>query len=158
MLVRSRAVALGDAAGRPRSPGCSAPGRFLSGDLGVLDGQGRLTLTGRVGEFLNVAGKKVHPEEVRRVLEAIPGVRSAVVAGLPDPHRGQLVAAVVAVERGVALTVHAVLAGCRARLAPHKIPRRVVIVDELPTSERGKVRKDVVMRLLEGSGRSQTIG
>ncbi len=124
----------------------------------MLDGQGRLTLTGRVGEYLNIAGKKVHPEEVRRVLEEIPGVESAVVAGLPDPHRGQLVAAVVVAERGVALTVHAVLAGCRARLAPHKIPRRVVIVDELPTSERGKVRKEVVMRLLEGSGRSQTIG
>ena len=77
--------------------------------------------------------------------------------------RGRVVAAparraraVVVAERGAALTVHAVLAGCRARLAPHKVPRRVVIVDELPTSERGKVRKEVVMRLLEGPGRSQT--
>ena len=157
VVVLSRAVALAELP-PAREPGILGPGRFLSGDLGVLDGEGRLTLTGRVGEYLNVAGKKVHPEEVRRVIEGIPGVESAVVAGLPDPHRGQLVAAVVVAERGAPLTVHGVLAGCRARLAPHKVPRRVVIVDELPTSERGKVRKDVVMRLLEGSGRSHTGG
>jgi long-chain acyl-CoA synthetase len=90
------------------------------------------------------------------VLEALPGVRSAVVAGLPDPHRGQLVAALVAVEPGTNITVHAVLAACRARLAPHKVPRRVVIVDELPTSERGKLRKEVVMQLLAGPDRAKT--
>jgi long-chain acyl-CoA synthetase len=157
VLVLSRAVALGELPAA-QEPGILGPGRFLAGDLGVLDGERRLTLTGRVGEYLNVAGKKVHPEEIRRVLEEIPGVESAVVAGLPDPHRGQLVAAVVVPERGAILTVHAVLAGCRARLAPHKVPRRVVIVDELPTSDRGKVRKEAVMRLLTGPGQSQTAG
>ena len=150
VLVRSRGVALGTAPAADEESGL-APGRFLTGDLGVMDGGGGLSLTGRVAEFLNVAGKKVHPEEVRRVLEAIPGVHSAVVAGLPDPHRGQLVAALVAVEAGAVITVHAVLTACRARLAPHKVPRRVVIVDELPVSERGKLRKDAVLALLGGS-------
>ena len=154
VLVLSRAVALAELP-PAEDGGVLGPGRFLSGDLGVLNAQGRIRLTGRVGESLNVAGKKVHPEEVRRVLEEIPGVRRAVVAGLPDRHRGQLVAAVVEVERGATITVHAVLAGCRARLAPHKVPRRVVIVDELPTSERGKVRKEIVMRLLAGGGQAQ---
>ncbi|HVN32799.1 MAG TPA: AMP-binding protein [Thermoanaerobaculaceae bacterium] len=154
VLVASRAVALG-AVPPPDEPGELAPGRFLSGDLGILDGGGRLRLTGRVAEFLNVAGKKVHPEEVRRVLEALPGVRSAAVAGLPDPHRGQLVAALVAVEPATNITVHAVLAACRERLAPHKVPRRIVIVDELPVSERGKVRKEVVMQLLTGSDQAR---
>jgi acyl-CoA synthetase (AMP-forming)/AMP-acid ligase II len=157
VLVTSRAVALG-AVPPPTEPGELTPGRFLSGDLGVLDSEGRLTLTGRVAEFLNVAGKKVHPEEVRHVLEALPGVRSAVVAGIPDPHRGQLVAALVAVEPGTNITVHVVLAACRERLAPHKVPRRIVIVDELPVSERGKVRKEVVMQLLTGSDRAQNAG
>ncbi len=145
--VVSRSVALAELPQAERG-GVIGPGRFLSADLGVLDDRGRLTLTGRVGESLNIAGKKVHPEEVRRVIEGIPGVRGAVVAGLPDPHRGQLVAAVVEAEPGVAVTVHAVLAGCRARLAPHKVPRRVIIVDQLPLSDRGKVQKEVVMQLL----------
>ncbi len=157
VLVLSRAVGLAELP-PAEDTGFLGPGRFLAGDLGVVDDDGLLTLTGRVGEYLNVAGKKVHPEEVRRVLEEIPGIESAVIAGLPDPHRGQLVAAVVVAERGATLTVHAVLAGCRARLAPHKVPRRIVIVDELPTSDRGKVRKEAVMRLLTGSGRSQTAG
>ena len=149
VLVFSRGVALGAA---PVTEEASelARGRFLTGDLGVKADDGRLSLTGRVAEFLNVAGKKVHPEEIRRALEEIPGVRSAVVAGLPDPHRGQLVAALVAAEPGSSLSVHAVLAACRTRLAPHKVPRRVVIVDELPVSERGKLRKDAVMALLTG--------
>lgn len=157
VLVLSRAVGLAELP-PAEDTGFLGPGRFLAGDLGVVDDDGLLTLTGRVGEYLNVAGKKVHPEEVRRVLEEIPGIESAVIAGLPDPHRGQLVAAVVVAERGATLTVHAVLAGCRARLAPHKVPRRIVIVDELPTSDRGKVRKEAVMRLLTGPGRSQTAG
>jgi acyl-CoA synthetase (AMP-forming)/AMP-acid ligase II len=155
VLVSSRSVAVGVV---PDSEDeCTlAPGRFLSGDLGALGERSRLTLTGRVAEFLNVAGKKVHPEEVRRVLEALPGVQTAVVAGLADPHRGQLVAALVVAEPGTHLTVHAVLAACRARLAPHKVPRRIVIVDELPTSDRGKLCKDEVMKLLEGPGRAET--
>jgi long-chain acyl-CoA synthetase len=125
---------------------------FLTGDLGVLDERGALTLTGRVAEDLNVAGKKVHPEEVRRTLEAIPGVRHAVVAGLPDAHRGQLVAALIATAPGANLTVHDVLRACRERLAPHKVPRRLVIVDELPVSERGKIRRDAVLQLLSSVG------
>jgi acyl-coenzyme A synthetase/AMP-(fatty) acid ligase len=154
VLVYSRAVALG--AVPPSEEDGLAAGRFLTGDLGVVAEGDRLTLTGRVAEFINVAGKKVHPEEVRRALEEIQGVHSAVVAGLPDPHRGQLVAALVATEPGASLTVHAVLAACRARLAPHKVPRRVVIVDELPISDRGKLRKDAVMALL--SGQAQRVG
>jgi acyl-CoA synthetase (AMP-forming)/AMP-acid ligase II len=157
VLVVSRSVAVGTVPAEDE-PGSLTPGRFLSGDLGIMDDGGRLTLTGRVAEFLNVAGKKVHPEEVRRVLEALPGVHGAVVAGIPDPHRGQLVAALVAAKPGATLTVHAMLVGCRARLAPHKVPRKIVIVDELPTSERGKLRKEVVMQLLTGGAQAENAG
>ncbi len=145
--VRSRAVALA-AIPPEEGPPTLVPGCFLTADCGVLGEGGRLTLTGRVSEVLNVAGKKVHPAEVRRVLESLPGVRSAIVTGLPDPHRGELVAAVVAVEPAAGLTVRSVLAACRERLAPHKVPRRLVLVDELPLSDRGKVRRDALLELL----------
>ena len=150
--VRSRAVALASVP-PPDDPGTLAPGVFLTSDHGVLDGAGCLTLTGRTAEQLNVAGKKVHPEEVRRVLEAIGGVRSAHVTGLPDVHRGELVAAVVAVDRAAALTVPAILAACRVRLAPHKVPRRVVLVDELPLTSRGKLDRDAIRSLLRCQAR-----
>jgi acyl-CoA synthetase (AMP-forming)/AMP-acid ligase II len=147
VCVWSRAVASG-AVPTPADPQTLKPGRFLAGDLGVLDANGGLTLTGRVAESINVAGKKVQPEEVRQALEQIPGVRAAVVTGLPDPHRGHLVAAVVAVEPGAGLSVRSIRAACRQRLAPHKIPRRLVLVDEIPLSDRGKVRKEAVLELL----------
>ncbi|MFH1177451.1 MAG: class I adenylate-forming enzyme family protein [Acidobacteriota bacterium] len=145
--VRSRAVALATVP-PPEEPGTLGNGVFLTGDLGVLDERGGLTLTGRVAELLNVAGKKVHPEEVRRALAAIPGVRDVAVAGLPDERRGDLVAALVALEPGSNLTVGLLLAACRASLASYKVPRRIALVDELPTSDRGKLRKDVVTELL----------
>lgn len=147
VLIRSGAVARGAVPAADAS-GLIGNHRFLAGDTGVFDAEGRLTLTGRVAEQLNVAGKKVHPDEVRRALEAIPGVRAAVVMGLPDANRGQLVAAVVAVDRGAGLTVPALLSSCRRVLAPHKLPRRVVLVDELPVSDRGKVRRDAILALL----------
>lgn len=147
VLVRSGAVARGTVPAADAG-GLIGGGRFLAGDSGVFDDGGRLTLTGRVAEQLNVAGKKVHPDEVRRALEAIPGVRAAFVTGLPDANRGQLVAAVVAVDRAAGLTVPKVLASCRRVLAPHKLPRRLALVDELPLSDRGKVRRDAVLALL----------
>jgi long-chain acyl-CoA synthetase len=148
--VRSRAVAL--AAVPPlEDPGVLRAGVFLTSDYGVLDDAGRLTLTGRVAEQVNVAGKKVHPEEVRRVIEAIAGVRAAHVTGLPDVHRGELVAAVVAVDPAAGLTAPAILAACRSRLAPHKVPRRIVLVDELPLSPRGKPDRAELLTLLTGS-------
>ena len=70
------------------------------------------------------------------------------VVGLADPRRDQSVAAVVAVAPAAGLTVEAVLQICRARLARHKVPRRIVLVDELPVSERGKVRRDAVLEML----------
>jgi acyl-coenzyme A synthetase/AMP-(fatty) acid ligase len=148
ILVRSASAALGIVPASENA-GCLSPGRFLTGDVGRLDEGGELILTGRVAEILNVAGKKVHPDEVRRVLESLPGVASAAVLGLPDPHRGDLVAAAVVPVAGCPLTVHILLRACRERLAPHKVPRRIVIVNELPVSDRGKLRRDDVVRLLQ---------
>jgi long-chain acyl-CoA synthetase len=148
--VLSRAVALAILPA-PDDPRTLSPGRFLTGDLGRLDAAGRLTLTGRVAEELNVAGKKVHPEEVRRVLLELPGVRGAAVVGVPDPHRGELVAALIETEPDSGLDVRTLLQACRARLAPHKVPRRIVLVDRLPLSERGKLRRDEVLKLLRGA-------
>lgn len=145
--VRSRAVVLG-AVPALADPQVLTPGCFLTGDGGVFDGQGVLHLTGRLSEIVNVAGKKVHPEEVRRVLASMPGVLEAAVVGIPDRHRGQVLGAVLAVDPQGAVTVHKVMAYCRARLAPYKVPRRVVLVPELPISARGKLPKKELVALL----------
>lgn len=137
----------------PKGDNPLAGGQFTTADLGEFDALGRLTLTGRVTAALNVAGKKVHPEEVRRTLETLPGVRAAAVVGLPDERRGHLVAALVAVDPAAGLTEANVLAHCRAHLAPYKLPHRLRLVEELPRSERGKVMHDEVVALLRAPRR-----
>lgn len=147
VVVESPAVALASIP-EPSDSTELHPGLFLTGDSGRFDDSGRLFLTGRLVATLNVAGKKVHPEEVRLTLESAPGVREAAVLGLPDAHRGQLVAAVVTPEPGFTIDVPALLAWCRSRVAPHKVPRRLVVVAELPVTVRGKLDRAALEGLL----------
>jgi long-chain acyl-CoA synthetase len=113
---------------------------FLTGDLGRFEDDGRLTLAGRVSAFVNVAGRKVQPDEVERVLRDMPAIADARVLGLPDARRGQqLVACIVA--RAAGLRPYAIRTFCAERLAAHKIPRTFVFVDELPMDRRGKTNR-----------------
>jgi long-chain acyl-CoA synthetase len=114
-----------------------AGGGFLTGDLGTIDGAGRLTLSGRVSSFVNVAGRKVQPDEVERVLRSFDGIADVRVIGMADSRRGEQLVACVVVD-GRKPTVMALRQFCGARLASHKIPRAFVFLDEIPLTERGK--------------------
>jgi acyl-CoA synthetase (AMP-forming)/AMP-acid ligase II len=128
-------------------------GGFLTGDLGALGPDGRLRLAGRVSAFVNVAGRKVQPEEVEGVLRSHPLVADARVFGLPDERRGEQLAACVEPRPGPEpLGVVALRAFCADRLAPYKIPRRLVLVAELPRDERGKVSRKALEILVLGAG------
>ena len=116
---------------------CFVDGGFLTGDLGRFDGGGRLTLSGRVSSFVNVAGRKVQPDEVERVLRLIDEVMDVRVVGVADARRGQQLVAGLVV-RGARPSLLALRQFCGARLAPHKIPRSFVFLDRIPLTERGK--------------------
>jgi acyl-CoA synthetase (AMP-forming)/AMP-acid ligase II len=109
---------------------------FLSGDYGRFLADGRLVLAGRVSSFINVAGRKVQPGEVERILRDMDGVTDARVLAATDVARGEQITAVVAGPPG--LTLGAIRHHCALRLAAHKIPRVVVFVDRLPLTSRGK--------------------
>jgi len=113
-----------------------APGRFLTSDLARIDAEGRIRLLGRVDRMINVGGRKVNPADVEAVLRAVPGVRQAVVFGVPDRNRGQAVCACVVAARG--LGREAILAACGPRLASFKVPRHIEFVARIPTNARGK--------------------
>jgi long-chain acyl-CoA synthetase len=110
---------------------------FLTGDYGRLLPDGRLVLAGRVSSFINVAGRKVQPGEVERVLREMDGVADARVVAASDSARGEQIAAVLA--GSPSLTLAAVRQHCAWRLAAYKIPRIVVFVDRLPLTARGKI-------------------
>jgi len=131
-------------AGEPDSDGAFTVDGFLTGDYGRMSERGHVILTGRVSAFINVAGRKVQPEEIEAVLREMPGVADVRVLGVSDPARGQLVVACI-VPNGETPGLLSVRRFCAGRLAPYKIPRTVVVLDRIPLTERGKTDR----RLLE---------
>jgi acyl-coenzyme A synthetase/AMP-(fatty) acid ligase len=124
-------------AGEPTSDGAFVDGGYLTGDVGRFDEDGRLYLTGRVSMFINVAGRKVQPDEVEQVLRELPQIADVRVVAAADPKRGeQIVACVVSRDGWSDLLM--LRRYCAGRLAPHKIPRAVVWLDALPMTSRGK--------------------
>jgi O-succinylbenzoic acid--CoA ligase len=120
------------------APSAVGPDGWLhTGDLGRLDKDGLLHVEGRLKELLVTGGENVAPLEVEQALLAHPAVADAAVAGRPDPEWGEAIVAFV-VLRGRAAEED-LRAWCRERLAPHKVPKRIEIVESLPRSAAGKL-------------------
>ena len=147
--VAGSAVAAGYAGESGESSEGFTGGGFLTGDFGRFAAHGHLVLTGRASAFINVAGRKVQPEEVEAVLREMPGVADVRIVGAPDPVRGQQIIACIVPGREGDTGVLSVRRFCGPRLAPHKIPRTIVHLDRIPLTERGKTDRRVLERLVE---------
>ena len=110
----------------------------VPGDLARVEADGSITLLGRGSQSINSGGEKVFPDEVEKVLKGHPGVFDAVVIGVPHPRFGEQVAAVIQARDGVDLALTSVEAHVRSHLADFKVPRRMVVVDELVRRPTGK--------------------
>jgi acyl-coenzyme A synthetase/AMP-(fatty) acid ligase len=118
--------------------------RLRTGDLGVMDAEGFLTVTGRVKDLIIRGGVKIAPLEIDAVVVEHPDVAEAAAVGVPDPIYGEEVACFVVPRAGAALDVADVLAHCAARLPSFKAPKRLYVTAALPRNERGKVRRDAL--------------
>ncbi len=116
-------------------------GWFRTGDQGFLDEDGYLTITGRLKEIINRGGEKVSPREVDDVLMDHPAVLQAVTFAIPHPTLGEDVAAAVVLRDGSDTTEREIRNYAVARLVPFKVPRRVMILDELPRGPTGKLQR-----------------
>ena len=110
----------------------------VPGDMASLDADGTVVFHGRGSRVINTGGEKVFAEEVEQVLLSHPAVRDAMVVGTPDPRWGSRIVAVVALRPGTELTDEQARAYVGERLADHKRPRELVVVDELKRSPSGK--------------------
>ena len=119
-------------------------GGFMTDDLVEL-GDSEVVLTGRAGDLINTAGKKVNPREVETVLLQMEGIRQAKVYGEQAGARGEVVAAAIVATPEV--TREQVREFCRARLSLHKVPRIVKLIDAIPVDERGKVKRAALAML-----------
>jgi acyl-coenzyme A synthetase/AMP-(fatty) acid ligase len=116
--------------------------RIKSGDLAIMDEDGFVRVSGRSKELIIRGGVNIAPLEIDEVLLKHPGVADAAAVGVPDPIQGEEVVCYVVARGGAGLTEAAVIEHCRANLAAAKVPKQVVIVAELPKSDRGKVLRD----------------
>jgi acyl-CoA synthetase (AMP-forming)/AMP-acid ligase II len=111
---------------------------LVTGDLATVAEDGTLDLLGRGSTSINTGGEKVHPEEVEGILHGHPAVADVLVVGVPDERWGSAVTAVVQPAPGTQPTLEDLTAHCRAHLAGYKVPKHVVLVDEVHRSPAGK--------------------
>jgi len=128
-------------------------GVFRSADLAAWTSDGELALIGRADALINVGGKKVHPHEIETVLRALPGVREASVLGVPAQGDGRTIVRAFVACDPASLTYAAVASWCRERLAGHKVPRSIVLVEEIPRTARGKVDRAALAAWTSAPGR-----
>lgn len=116
-------------------------GWFRTGDQGFLDTDGYLFLTGRLKEIINRGGEKISPREVDEVLIDHPAVAQAVTFAVPHPNLSEDVAAAVVLRENAFATEREIREFAATRLADFKVPRRVMIVDEIPKGPTGKLQR-----------------
>lgn len=112
-----------------------------TGDVGYLDEHGYLFILDRRKDMIITGGFNVYPREIENVVSAIPGVREVAVLGAPDERWGEAITAIVSLGSGSDLTPEGVIAHCREHLGGYKVPKRVIVVDELPKGGTGKIDK-----------------
>jgi acyl-CoA synthetase (AMP-forming)/AMP-acid ligase II len=121
----------------------------FTGDLGVFDAEGFLSIVGRRKEVIRSGGESIFPVEIERVLLAHPQIREASVVGIPDPHWGEAVVAAVVLRDGARLTAEEVSAYVRTHLASYKKPRHVCFLASLPrTAASQQVHKPLLAQLI----------
>jgi len=116
-------------------------GWFRTGDQGVMDEEGYLSITGRLKEIINRGGEKISPKEVDDVLMEHPAVLQVVTFAMPDKKLGEEIVAAVVLREGVDATDKDIRKFASGRLANFKVPRKIVFLDELPKSATGKLQR-----------------
>jgi malonyl-CoA/methylmalonyl-CoA synthetase len=124
----------------------TADGYFITGDVGTIDQEGRVSIVGRAKDLIISGGFNVYPKEVEEVLDALEGISESAVIGVPHPDFGEGVLAVVTAN-GALPPEEEIIAVLSKSLARFKVPKRVFIVAELPRNAMGKVQKAELRRL-----------
>ena len=125
-------------------------GRLRTGDVAVMDEAGWVYIVDRLKDQINVSGYKVWPREVEDVLYEHPDVYEAAVVGEPDPYRGETVVAYVSLRAGATVDEKDLIEFTRQRLAAYKYPRIIHVIEELPKTQTGKIRRRVLRENLPG--------
>jgi len=128
----------------------TADGFFKTGDVGRIDERGYVSIVGRSKDLIISGGYNVYPAEIEGHINEMPGVAESAVVGVPHPDFGEVGVAVVIAKPGASVQPEAVVSSLKARLANFKIPKRCVVVAELPRNTMGKVQKNLLRDQYKG--------
>jgi malonyl-CoA/methylmalonyl-CoA synthetase len=128
----------------------TADGYFVTGDLGAFDADGYLSILGRAKDLVISGGLNIYPAEVEAALDRQPGVAASAVIGVPHPDFGEAVVACIVPAPGTSASEADLRLALRAELAAFKIPKRIVILPDLPRNAMGKVQKATLRKTYEG--------
>ncbi len=128
----------------------TADGFFKTGDVGRVDERGYVTIVGRSKDLIISGGYNVYPAEIEGYVNEMPGVAESAVIGVPHPDFGEVGVAVIIAKPGAKVDPERVIADLKARLANFKIPKRCVVVAELPRNTMGKVQKNLLREQYKG--------
>ncbi|MGI9217703.1 MAG: malonate--CoA ligase [Hydrogenophaga sp.] len=129
----------------------TADGFFRTGDVGKVDQRGYVTIVGRSKDLIISGGYNVYPAEIEGYINDMAGVAESAVIGVPHPDFGEVGVAVIIAKPGASVDPDRVIAELKAKLANFTIPKRCVVVDELPRNTMGKVQKNLLREQYKGS-------
>jgi acyl-CoA synthetase (AMP-forming)/AMP-acid ligase II len=141
IVIRGGNVTLGYDNNPEANEAAFTNGWFRTGDQGYLDADGYLFITGRLKELINRGGEKISPREVDEVLLDHPAIAQALTFAMPHPILGEDVAAAVVLRENASATEREIRRFAATRLADFKVPRRVIILDEIPKGPTGKPQR-----------------
>jgi aryl carrier-like protein len=141
IAIRGPNVTAGYVANPEANRSAFSEGWFRTGDQGHFDGDGYLFISGRLKELINRGGEKISPREIDEALLSLPGVQQAVAFAVPHRTLGEDVAAAVVLAKGASLREEQARDMLRERIAPFKVPARIVFVDAIPKGPTGKLQR-----------------
>jgi oxalate---CoA ligase len=141
IVIRGPNVTLGYENNPDANATAFTDGWFRTGDQGVMDGEGYISITGRLKEIINRGGEKISPREVDEVLMDHPAVAQAVTFAVPHDKLGEDVAAAIVLREGEQVEEREVRDFVAKHLADFKVPRKIVILDEIPKGATGKLQR-----------------
>jgi len=122
----------------------TADGYFKTGDVGMVDARGYVSIVGRSKDLIISGGYNVYPAEIEGYINAMPGVAESALVGVPHPDFGEVGVAVVIAKPGAAPDADAIVQSLKANLANFKIPKRCFVLSALPRNAMGKVQKNLL--------------
>ncbi|MCX7167365.1 MAG: long-chain fatty acid--CoA ligase [Rhodocyclales bacterium] len=148
ILVKGRNVMAGYWKSPQTTDAALKDGWYRTGDIGYFDAEGYLTVVGRSKEMIISGGENIYPAEIENLLIECPDIAEASVIGRPDERWGEIVVAVVVPRADRVVTGEQVLKLLEGRIARYKYPKEVLVVEALPKTALGKVRKEDVRKMV----------